>query len=100
MYQQFRQDITAQLGLSASVPVRHIYPGEALNVIRGENMSGLTEVIELCVHCGATPFSKFVDLNMPVTAGRERTEAEYRALLGGAGLKLTRIIPPLSQRQA
>ena len=43
---------------------------------------------------GATSFSKFMDLNMLVmTGGRERTEAEYRAILGRAGLKLTRIIP-------
>jgi hypothetical protein len=39
-------------------------------------------------------FSKFMDLAMLVmTGGRERTETEYRALLGRAGLKLTRIIP-------
>jgi len=41
-----------------------------------------------------TRFSKFMDLAMLVmTGGRERTEAEYRALLMRAGLKLTRIIP-------
>jgi hypothetical protein len=34
------------------------------------------------------------DLNMLVaTEGRERTEAEYRALLGSAGLELTRSVP-------
>ena len=39
-------------------------------------------------------FSKYVDLNMLVmTGGRERTEAEYRALLDSAGLRLTRIVP-------
>lgn len=41
----------------------------------------------------ATCFSKFMDLAMLVmTGGRERTEAEYRALLGCAGLRLTRIV--------
>jgi hypothetical protein len=41
-----------------------------------------------------TCFTKFMDLAMLVmTGGRERTETEYRALLGRAGLKLTRIIP-------
>jgi SAM-dependent methyltransferase len=34
------------------------------------------------------------DLNMLVlTGGRERTEAEYRALLGRAGFRLTRVVP-------
>jgi len=43
---------------------------------------------------GTTSFGKFMDLNMLVmTGGRERTEAEYRALLGCAGLKLTSIMP-------
>ena len=37
---------------------------------------------------------KMLDINMLVqTPGEERTEAEYRALLGKAGFKLTRVIP-------
>ncbi|HEX2033731.1 MAG TPA: methyltransferase [Chloroflexota bacterium] len=37
------------------------------------------------------------DVNMLVlTGGRERTEAEYRTLLEGAGLRLTRVIPTAS----
>jgi len=37
------------------------------------------------------------DLNMlAVGGGRERTEAEYRALLEAAGLKLTRVVPTQS----
>ncbi len=32
-----------------------------------------------------------------MTGGRERTEEEYRALLGHAGLKLTNIIPTRSE---
>ncbi|MBD1936312.1 methyltransferase [Microcoleus sp. FACHB-68] len=43
---------------------------------------------------------KLVDLEMPVIAGgRERTETEYRPLLGAAGFELTNIVPtqtPLS----
>jgi hypothetical protein len=38
--------------------------------------------------------SKLSDLNMlVVTGGRERTEAEYRALFAAAGFRLTRVIP-------
>lgn len=39
--------------------------------------------------------ARFADLQMLVTApgGRERTEAEFRALLGEAGFSLTRVIP-------
>ena len=33
------------------------------------------------------------DLTMMLWGGRERTEAEYRALFAKAGLELTRIIP-------
>ena len=52
-------------------------------------------LIESVIGSGlTTKFSKFMDLAMLVmTGGRERTEAEYRALLMRAGLKLTRIIP-------
>lgn len=41
------------------------------------------------------PSGKLMDLNMMVmtVGGRERTEAEYRALFAGAGFELTRIIP-------
>ena len=36
---------------------------------------------------------KFVDLNMLVmTGGRERTEAEFRALYDAAGFRLTRVV--------
>lgn len=39
-----------------------------------------------------------MDLTMLViTGGRERTEAEYRALLAAAGFRLTRIIPTPSE---
>lgn len=46
----------------------------------------------------ATSFSKFMDLNMLVmTGGRERTAAEYQALLNSAGLRLTRIVPTTTE---
>jgi hypothetical protein len=45
----------------------------------------------------AMPFSKFLDLNMlAMTGGRERTKAEFGALLDAADYKLTRIIPTMA----
>src|SRR6202521_1833564 len=57
--------------------------------------NGRVLLVEAVIQPGtATSFSKYVDLNMLVmTGGRERTEAEYRALLDSAGLRLTRIVP-------
>jgi len=51
-------------------------------------------VIEAVIPFGNQPFlHKFMDLNMLVmTGGRERTEAEYRALFEAAGFHLNRII--------
>jgi hypothetical protein len=45
----------------------------------------------------ARSFSKLLDLNMlAMTGGRERTTAEFRALLAAADYKLTRIIPTMA----
>ena len=57
--------------------------------------NGRVLLVEAVIQPGtATSFSKYVDLNMLVmTGGRERTQAEYRALLDSAGLRLTRIVP-------
>jgi len=45
----------------------------------------------------AMSFSKLLDLNMlAMTGGRERTKAEFRALLDAADYKLTRIIPTMA----
>jgi O-methyltransferase domain len=45
----------------------------------------------------ATSFSKLLDLNMlAMTGGRERTKAEFRALLDAANYELTRIIPTIA----
>jgi hypothetical protein len=42
-------------------------------------------------------FSKLLDLNMLVmNGGRERTQAEFQALLNAADYKLTRIIPTMA----
>jgi spermidine synthase len=61
--------------------------------------NGRVLLVEAVIQPGtATSFSKYVDLNMLVmTGGRERTEAEYRALLDSAGLRLTRIIPTCTE---
>ena len=45
----------------------------------------------------AMSFSKLLDLNMlAMTGGRERTKAEFHALLDAADYKLTRIIPTMA----
>lgn len=56
-------------------------------------------LIEAVIPPGNAPsFHKFMDLNMLVmTGGRERTEAEYRALLAAADLNLTGIIATRSE---
>ena len=56
-------------------------------------------LVEAVIPRGNAPsFHKFMDLNMLVmTGGRERTEAEYRALLEAAGFRLTQIIPTQSE---
>jgi hypothetical protein len=43
-------------------------------------------------------FGKTLDIIMlAVTGGRERTEAQHRALLAAAGYELTRVLPTASQ---
>ena len=56
-------------------------------------------VIEAVLPTGNAPFfHKWMDLTMMViTGGRERTEAEYRALFEAAGFQLTQIIPTASE---
>ena len=62
------------------------------------NQKGRLLLVEVVVpdddaHC----FSKLLDLNMMVmTGGRERTRAEFAALLNTAGYSLSRIIPTLA----
>ncbi len=56
-------------------------------------------VIERVLSAGdEADFGKFSDLQMLVfsPSGRERTEAEFRALYNAAGLRLTRVVPTTS----
>ena len=58
--------------------------------------NGKLLLAELVIPPGNQPFmGKFTDLHMlaVLPGGRERTEAEYRALFEKAGFKLTRIVP-------
>ena len=58
--------------------------------------NGKILVAEQVIPPGNEPFrGKFLDVNMLVMTpgGRERTEAEYRALFEKAGFNLTRIVP-------
>ncbi len=68
------------------------------NIHRAMNPDGKLLLVEMVVPAGNQPdLSKFMDLNMMVmTGGRERTEAEFKSLLAGAGFKLTRVIPTAS----
>ncbi|HXG66725.1 MAG TPA: methyltransferase [Blastocatellia bacterium] len=65
------------------------------NCRRAMLQTGRLLLVETVVPPGNEPsFAKFIDLNMLVmTGGRERTEAEYRALFEAAGFRLTRIVP-------
>ena len=66
------------------------------NCRRAIRNNGTMLLIELILKPANQPdFARFADLQMLVTApgGRERTEAEFRALLGEAGFSLTRVIP-------
>jgi O-methyltransferase domain/Dimerisation domain len=69
------------------------------NCHRAMVRSGKLLLVEAIVSADNAPsFHKFMDLNMLVmTGGRERTEAEYQALLEAAGFSLTRIVPTQSE---
>lgn len=41
-------------------------------------------------------FGKWLDLMMLLVAGRERTQEQYSQLLSEAGLRMTRVIPTVS----
>lgn len=68
------------------------------NCHRAISTDGKLLLIESVIASGNEPsFGKFMDLNMLVmTGGRERTENEYRELLGAGGFELTRVVPTLS----
>src|SRR5262249_11122280 len=65
------------------------------NCRRAMAPSGRLLIIEMVLPAGDAPHpGKMLDLMMLVgPGGRERTEPEYAALLGKAGLRLTRVVP-------
>jgi hypothetical protein len=70
------------------------------NCRRAMNDAGRLLLVELVVPPGNTPADgKLLDLQMMVIfpGGKERTPDEYRALLEGAGFRLTRIVPTPQQ---
>jgi hypothetical protein len=75
------------------------------NIRKAMNRGGRVILIESVVLPGNQPdFAKIIDLEMLLMpGGRERTEAEFRALFAAAGLEMTRIVPnrsPLSLVEA
>lgn len=68
------------------------------NIHRALREDGRLLVIESVIAPGNAPdFAKLLDLTMMVIpGGRERTEDEYRRLLGKAGFQLARIVPTAS----
>ncbi len=67
--------------------------------------AGRVIVLDAVIAPGAEPdFAKFLDIEMlALPGGRERSEAEFRALLAGAGFHLTRVTPttaPISVLEA
>jgi hypothetical protein len=71
------------------------------NCRKGVNSGGKLLLVELVLKPGdAADLGKVLDLEMLVIAsGRERTEAEYRQLLAGAGWRLTHVISTKSPTQ-
>jgi hypothetical protein len=71
--------------------------GSALAILRNcraaaELGARLLIVQEALPPANAPSFGKLLDLQMLLIGGRERTEAEYRALLDASGYELTRIL--------
>lgn len=87
--------------------MRHIIhdwdDGQSLQILRNVHRAmgpqGKLLLVEGVVPPGNDPsFTKLLDLNMLVIpGGKERTEAEYRALYDNAGFRLTRIVPTASE---
>jgi hypothetical protein len=71
------------------------------NCRRAMAADGRLLLVEAVIPASDPPFFlPFIDLNMlVVTGGRERTEADFRALLGKTGFRLTRVIPTRSALQ-
>jgi hypothetical protein len=62
---------------------------------RAVGPGGRLLIVDTVIPPGNDPsFAKFLDVNMLVIpGGRERTEAQYRDLLGAAGFRLARVVP-------
>ena len=62
---------------------------------RAMNSASRLLIIEMVLPQGDAPHpGKILDMMMLVgPGGQERTEEEYKALLGKAGLRLTRVVP-------
>ena len=56
--------------------------------------SGLNTTSAKVPQGGANVLPALFDINMMMLSGRERTESEWRVLLGSVGLKVTRIQGP------
>jgi SAM-dependent methyltransferase len=68
------------------------------NCRRAMTEKGRLLIVDMVVpDTDAMSFSKLLDLNMlAMTGGRERTKAEFQALLNAADYKVTRIIPTMA----
>lgn len=68
------------------------------NVRRAMKPSARLLIVEMVLPAGDAPHpGKMLDMVMLVLpGGQERTEAEYRALLGKAGFRLSRVVPTAS----
>ena len=68
------------------------------NIARVLPAGGRVLLVEMVIPAGDEPhLGKVIDMEMLVSPGGiERTEEEYRELLAGAGLRLTRIVPTQS----
>jgi hypothetical protein len=77
-------------------------PEDSLRILRNCRKAmapgGRVLINEMVLRPSNAPFYGFwTDVNMLVLlGGRERTDAEYRALLDSAGLRMTRILPTAS----
>lgn len=71
---------------------------QILNACRKQmNSNNKLLILEMIIDKASDLIGLFFDLHMQIiTAGRERTENEFRQLLGSGGLKLNRIIPTRS----
>lgn len=65
------------------------------NCRRAMGPSGRLLIVEMVIHTGDEPdLGKLLDLVMLVVpGGQERSEEEYRSLLGRAGFRLSRVVP-------